>query len=119
MVPVDAPRCQQIFNGAWFVGCGRGTLLQPQYRQPPGMSLESACALQGSSPAVPYAAKISLWLVSEVSRVTGITTTVWPAGSADRLSPLPWRGRRIQVRCRGSWRGGGSAPRVEVRSRRG
>ena len=32
------------------------------------MSPESACALQGSSPAVPYSAKFRLWLVSGVSQ---------------------------------------------------
>jgi hypothetical protein len=32
------------------------------------MSPESACTSQGFSPAVPYAAKFRLWLVSEVSQ---------------------------------------------------
>src|SRR5659263_212655 len=43
---------------------GRGTLLQPYYPQPPGMSLESACTLQGPSPAVPSTVNTPPWLVS-------------------------------------------------------
>src|SRR3990172_4289390 len=78
-----------------IVGCGRGTLLQPQYRQPPGMSLESACTLQELLPAVPLAEKTCQWPVS--GGAGGISAAV-ADGGAFRLQAVPAGMRREPAR---------------------
>src|SRR5659263_62391 len=79
-----------------MLACGRGTLLQPQYRQPPGMSLESACTSKLLPLAVPLVGNIPLWLALRSQGCKGCL------GGGDRPVEVPLRVRQ------------GDEPRLEL-----